>query len=105
MKKHITLPTIVSSMILLIAIFPIKYYEFYILLRCIVFASAIYVAYFAYVKKKMNWLWLMCIISIIFNPFRSIHLNKSIWQVIDFMTAIVFLGSYFIFKGKKENEI
>lgn len=33
----------------------------------------------------------MGIIAVLFNPIEPVHLNKGIWQVIDFVTAIIFI--------------
>ncbi|MFW9851823.1 MAG: DUF6804 family protein [Candidatus Thorarchaeota archaeon] len=90
-QKQIFIPSMITSVLLLIAIFPIKQYSFFILLRWVVFISAIYVGYFMCQAKKPTWVWIMGIIVVLFNPIVPIHLSKGIWQAIDFVTAIIFI--------------
>jgi len=40
----------------------------------------------------------MGIIAILFNPIKPIHFDKGYWQVIDFITAIIFIVAIFAFK-------
>lgn len=71
-------------------------------MRWIVFFTAIFIAYFAYLEKKANWMWLMGIIAIIFNPIKPIHLSKGIWQPIDFVAAVIFGMTIFIFSVRRK---
>lgn len=90
-QKQILVPSIITSVLLLIAIFPIKEYSYFVLLRWVVCFSAIFVGYFLFQEKRYSWVWLMGIIAVLFNPIEPVHLNKGIWQVIDFVTAIIFI--------------
>ena len=99
-RKKILLPSIITFTLLVIAVLPIKQYGYFILLRWVVCSSAIYVGYFAYKAKRYQWVWLMGIIAILFNPIEPIHFNKGIWQVIDLIVAGIFLFS--ILKSKED---
>jgi len=35
----------------------------------------------------------MGIIAILFNPIVFIHFSKVVWQIIDFIVAVIFIGS------------
>ena len=97
-------PSLITSILLIIAIFPIIEYKFYILLRWLVCFTAIFIAYFAYQEKKINWMWMMGIIAIVFNPIRPIHLNKGIWQVIDFFAAVIFVVTIYVFGEERKRQ-
>lgn len=103
LQKQILVPSIITSVLLLIAIFPIKQYGFFILLRWVVFITAVYVGFFMYQAKKATWIWLMGIIAVLFNPIKPIHLSKGFWQPVDFVTAIIFLISLITDSKKKKN--
>jgi hypothetical protein len=98
-RKSIFLPSLSTAILLLIAIFPIKEYSYFIILRWVVCFSAIYVGYFLFQEKRYSWTWLMGIIAVLFNPIEPIHLNKGIWQVIDLIVAGIFF--VLVFSKKK----
>jgi len=96
-QKQIIIPSIVVMILLLIAIFPIEEYGYYILLRWIVCLTAIYIAYFSYEAEKIYWTWIGGIIALIFNPLIPLHLGKDVWIVVDFIAAVIFGITIFIF--------
>ena len=101
--KQIFLPSLIVIILLLIAILPIKEYGYYILLRWVVCFTAIYICYFSYHTERMNWVWLMGIVVIIFNPIIPLHMSKEFWQVLDFVTAVIFIGFVASFKKGKRS--
>jgi len=102
--KYKNIASIISVIILLLAIPAIWPYGYYILLRWIITASAIFLAWVAYDLKKTFWLSLMGIVTILFNPIVPIHLDKETWVIIDFIVAILFLVSIFKIKTKVNNK-
>jgi len=96
--KYKNIVSIISIVILLLAIPPIWPYGYYILLRWVVTASAIFLVWIAYNLKKTFWLFLMGIIALLFNPIAPIHLDKETWIVIDLIVATIFLVSIFKIK-------
>jgi hypothetical protein len=66
-------------------------YGYYILLRWVVTASALFVALVSYKIGKKFWIFLMGLIMILFNPIIPVHLNKKIWMIIDSITGILFI--------------
>ena len=103
-QKQIVVPSLLTAILLVIAIFPIKEYDYYILLRWIVCFTAIFIAFFAHKEKKEYWMWFMGVTAVIFNPLKPIHLYKGMWQVIDFVAAVIFGMTIFVFsKNIKEN--
>ena len=98
--KYKNIVSIISIVILLLAIPPIWPYGYYILLRWVVTASAIFLVWIAYNLKKTFWLFLMGIIALLFNPIVPIHLNKETWVIIDLIVATLFFVSIFKIKAK-----
>lgn len=96
--KYKNIVSIISIVILLLAIPPIWPYGYYILLRWVVTASAIFLVWIAYNLKKTFWLFLMGIIALLFNPIAPIHLDKETWIIIDLIVATIFLVSIFKIK-------
>ena len=96
--KYKNIVSIISIVMLLLAILPIWPYGYYILLRWVVTASAIFLVWIAYNLKKTFWLFLMGIIALLFNPIAPIHLDKETWIVIDLIVATIFLVSIFKIK-------
>lgn len=102
MNKEITkyknIASAVSIILLLLAIPAIWPYGYYIFLRWIITASAIFLVWVAYNLKKTFWVVLMGIVAILFNPIIPIHLDKGTWVIIDFVVAILFLTLIFKIK-------
>jgi hypothetical protein len=65
-------------------------YGFYQLLRVVVCFSTIYHAYLLYERENSMWM-LYGFIALLFNPFMPIHLERTIWAMVDFVTAFVLL--------------
>jgi len=100
MRKKIVVPIIISSILLVIAVFPISEYGYYVFLRWIVFLTAIYITYLFFKEKRTNWEWIIIIIGILFNPIIPVYLSKQIWQVINIIVAIILVITIFIAKGE-----
>lgn len=66
-------------------------YSFYVFLRWFVTATAFLIAYVANQVRRSIWTWVFLIIGILFNPIVPVHLARGTWQVIDFVTGILFL--------------
>ena len=71
---------------------------FYTLLRLVVCLTSIFVASFAYKAHIRHWVYILGFIALLFNPIIQIHFNKSTWQLIDLVTAIIFVVSIFELK-------
>jgi len=98
MKKIFKNIRIVAIIILLIALADMPYY-YYQLLRWIICGVAIYSAYLAtqYVStrrykfdgKDSGWTIIFIVIAILYNPISSIGLDRSMWAILDIVTAII----------------
>jgi len=96
--KYKNIASTISVVLLLLAILAIWPYGYYVFLRWLVTASALFLIWVAYNLKKTFWLFLMGIVAILFNPIIPVHLDKETWVIIDFIVAILFLISIFKIK-------
>jgi len=76
-------------------------YGYFVLLRWIVAGIALFVLWTAYNLKMQGWVWLMASVAILFNPILPVHLDKGVWQVIDFIVASLFLFTVFKVRPNK----
>ena len=104
-EKHPTvIPASIAGFMLLGAIpedlWP---YAYYTILRFIVCGTSIFIAYKAYdIYKKLHWVILYSLISILFNPLIPIHLEKETWIIIDLIVALLIFLSIIIVKSDNE---
>lgn len=90
--------SVISIVMLLIAIPVGLPYGYYVLLRWIICASAAYLAYLSLEQKKEVFTWLFGLTALIFNPIIPLHLGKDLWVIIDFLAALLFGVSLFAIK-------
>lgn len=85
-----------------IADMPIGYYTF---LRIVVCFSSSVIAYGRYSKeKKINFAAaLFGVMALLFNPIFPVYLqNKEIWTIIDFVSAVSFIGAGIYLNNKEK---
>ncbi|MCK9582894.1 MAG: hypothetical protein M0Q46_04705 [Endomicrobiales bacterium] len=97
-KKNIAV--IISATFLFLALFDGWLYGFFTLLRFVVCASSAYVAWVAHEAQKEKWVWIFGFLSVLFNPFIAIHLNREIWSFIDFIVGVFMVISTFMLRLK-----
>jgi len=95
-KKNIAL--LIATAFLFLAMFGGWPYGFFTLLRFVVFASSVYVAWMAYEAKNEKWVWIFGFLAVLFNPFIVIHLNRDMWSVIDLIVGVFMIVSIFVLK-------
>ena len=85
-----TLIIIVSIVILLLAILMKLPYGYYTILRFVLCGTSIYLAFNAQEFNKKQWVWVMGIIALLFNPIIPVKLDKATWTIIDIVTIVIF---------------
>lgn len=68
-------------------------YDFYLLLRVLLCASAALVAYYDFRSGDEGWV-VFAVVAGLFNPFFPVYLNKPIWVFIDLAVAGLFYWRY-----------
>lgn len=91
--KSLKIFSIISAIMLLLAIPPIWPYGYFQILRWVVAGVAGFNVYIAYQLNRKNWLWIMVTMVIVFNPIAPIHLTKEVWSVLDVVAAILMFTS------------
>lgn len=88
---------IIAAIFLFLALFTLPI-DFYIVVRIVITAVAIYSAYYEYSKSKTitPMIWVYGIIAVIFNPILPFYLGKTIWKITDAITLLVFVGSVYL---------
>jgi len=76
-------------------------YGYYVFLRIVVFIAALFVIATAYKSQQFLSLGLWCIIAVLFNPIIKIPLSREVWQPIDFVCSVLFVGATIIVKLPK----
>ncbi len=79
-----------AAVMLILAIFALPY-GYYVLLRWVITAISIYVAYFLG-EAKDNKLWIFVGLAVLFNPIAPIYSTKSFWIIADLVSAGLFLA-------------
>lgn len=69
-------------------------YGFYQVLRVVVTVCATYLVFYMFDKKQSGWGVAFVILAILFNPIYPIYFEKSTWQFIDIIAAILFFTSF-----------
>jgi hypothetical protein len=94
----------ILAMIILFGALGDQQYGYYQLLRFGITIISGYLAYLEHSSQRKVWFGVFIAIAILFNPIMPIYLNKDTWQVLDLITAIVFIVSIFFnfYVPKKE---
>ena len=81
------------TVILLAAVLPLWPYEFYMLVRVVVFATAAFVTWTLWQEDKQAHAVTFGIVAMVFNPFIPAHLTREIWTVLNLAAAGLFIWS------------
>ena len=66
-------------------------YGYYQLLRIVVTASAIWIAYACYHQGKKVGVVVFSVIAVIFNPIAKIHMEREIHAIFNILTATILM--------------
>ena len=91
-----------GAIVMLLGAFGRWPYDYYTVMRWVTFSVGLFVAYRSYVSRCDWAVWLFVSIAILFNPLLPIHLKRYTWQIIDGITAAVFLAAV-LFIAPDEN--
>jgi hypothetical protein len=67
-------------------------YEYYMILRVMVFAAGLLAAALIYQRSKQVTIWvgLFVIMAIVFNPIIPVHLRRGVWSILNVLGAGIF---------------
>jgi hypothetical protein len=66
-------------------------YDYYRLLRWVVCAAAVFVAYKSWTYRQAWGTWAFGCAAVLFNPLVPFHIKRDTWQVIDLLAAAIFV--------------
>ncbi len=98
MKDKTVIPNIIVCLMLVLAVLRLPY-DYYKVLRWVVFVISIHLALFHYSSKNIIWPLILGLIALIFNPLIPFRFDKEIWTFINLGSALV-LGVE-AFSGKR----
>jgi len=84
---------IVLIVLLLWALIPSNQYSYYQLLRLIMFIANLTLLNRIFKYKNDRWIWVFGTIALIYNPLFPIHLNRTVWSIINILTVIIYFVS------------
>jgi FtsH-binding integral membrane protein len=93
--KRIWIPQVIAIAALLWAFNPNNPYGYYIFLRWVCCGVFVYLAFQAAEQKNQNWLWVLGITALVYNPIFRVHLTREIWSAINILTIGVAIASIY----------
>ena len=91
---------IVMMMVMLgIALLPIRYYGYYVLLKIVICGGCAFLAAIAYGDGRKHLVWVMGGLAVLYNPIIRFPLGRELWIVINILTIIVLIA---IMKSTKQ---
>jgi FtsH-binding integral membrane protein len=85
---------------LLWALYPENPYAYYILLRWVCCGIFFYLSFQALEQEKQNFVWILGITALIYNPIFRVHLNRELWSIINIITIVIAFISIFALRTK-----
>ena len=84
---------IVMMMVMLgIALLPIRYYGYYVLLKIVICGGCAFLAAIAYGDGRKYLVWFMGGLAVLYNPIIRFPLGRELWMVINILTIIVLIA-------------
>ena len=93
--KRIWIPQVIAIVTLLWAFNPDNPYGYYIFLRWVCCGVFAYLAFRAAEQKSRNWLWVLGIAALVYNPILRVHLTREIWTGINILTIGIAITSIY----------
>jgi len=83
----------IATIALLIAVIPVWPYFFYQFLKLAIFGASAFSVYLYHKEKNKQWMIIMVIIAIIFNPINPLYFGHFLWSIVDLIVALLFFKS------------
>ncbi len=86
-------PMMLSTLMLLWALYPDNPYGYYILLRWVCCAAFAYMTWAAANSRAPAMAWLFFVAAVVYNPVIRVHLTRELWTVINVLSALLLCPS------------
>jgi hypothetical protein len=100
-SKKIWIPQAIASGMLLFALNTSNPYGYYILLRWVCSGIFAYLAFRANDAGNDSWVWILGITAAVYNPIIPVHLNRTLWTVVNLITVGIAITSIYVVKPIK----
>jgi hypothetical protein len=101
-NKIIWKPQVTATIMLIAALNPGTPYDYYVLLRWLMCGIFAYLSFRAFESKNTEWVLILGITAVVYNPFLPWHLGREIWTIVNLLTIGIAITSIFKLKGKNE---
>ena len=75
-----------------IALLPIRYYGYYVLLKIVICGGCAFLAAIAYGDGRKYLVWFGGGLAVLYNPIIRFPLGRELWMVINILTIIVLIA-------------
>jgi hypothetical protein len=103
-KPGLYIAWLVAAVMLVFAVTSRHPYSFYTLLRWICCAAFAYSAFAAYEKNRVPWAWIFAVLAVLYNPVFHVHLDRSTWIGVNWLTIGVIAVASVVFWRKSLRE-
>lgn len=87
MKKHVGLH-LALIVFLIVALFPIRAYGFYVLLKFVICGGCAFLAVNASEEERKHMVWILGGLAVLYNPIVRFPLGREIWTVVNVVTIL-----------------
>jgi hypothetical protein len=91
-RRAEAIASVVVAILLLVAAESKESYGFYVVLRLVCTAGAVYWALRAYQEGLWGWIWAFATVALLMNPFIPIRMQRKDWQSIDLWMGVLLLS-------------
>src|SRR5262245_34224193 len=78
-------------------------YSYYTLLRWVCCPIFAYSAFKAYESKRIPWAWIFGTLALLYNPLFRVHLDRSTWTGVNWVTVGAIIIAAALFWWRSEN--
>ena len=87
--------TLVAVIIVMlgIALLPIRWYGYYILLKLVVCGGCVFLAANAYDDGSKHFVWFLGGLAVLYNPIIRFPIGRELWIAVNILTIIVLIAA------------
>lgn len=87
--------TLVAVIIVMlgIALLPIRWYGYYILLKLVVCGGCTFLAASAYDDGRKHFVWFLGGLAVLYNPIIRFPIGRELWIAVNILTIIVLIAT------------
>ncbi len=104
MMRPLFFPAAIATIFLLVAMVHQWAEGFYVVVRAVVCAMAVWGLIVGFVRKVRVVAWPMLAVAVLFNPFVQIHFHsRPVWQVVDLIVIALFWVAVYLVGPKSSS--